>query len=121
LVAPPSLSDRFADEIKKLLANISIFESAARKAAKDVRAGRGRPRGDSVLPPEYINELARVFRKSTGLKYDASEGLFAQFVRSFLVATGRASERSSEYAVDSIKYARRLKRKNASGSALSFI
>jgi hypothetical protein len=107
--------------LNKALANLVILETAARRAASAVRTERGRPKGDSVLPPEYINELARVFLNSTGLKYDASDRLFAQFVRSFLVAIGRASDRSDEYAVDSIKYARRLKRKNASGSALSFL
>jgi hypothetical protein len=112
---------RETDELNKALANLVILETAARRATSTVRTQRGRPKGDSVLPPIYISELARVFLESTGLKYDASDGLFAQFVRSFLAAIRPSADKSDGYVVESIKYARKLARRNPSGSALSFL
>jgi hypothetical protein len=112
---------RETDELNRALTNLVILETAARRATSTVRTQRGRPKGNSVLPPIYINELARVFLESTGLKYDASDGLFAQFVRSFLAAIRPSADESDGYVVESIKYARKLARKNPSGSALSFL
>jgi hypothetical protein len=45
---------RETDELNKALANLVILETAARRAASAVRTERGRPKGDSVLPPIYI-------------------------------------------------------------------
>jgi hypothetical protein len=59
----------------------------------------------------------QVYQNNTGLTPDSGDGLFAQFVRSFLAATGQSARKSDRYVVESIKYARKLKRKSLGGSA----
>ena len=105
------------NELKKALRNLGILENAARSAARNVRIKRGRPKGDAVLPSDCINGLMQIYQNNTGLTPDSGDGLFAQFVRSFLAATGQSAGKSDRYVVESIKYARKLKRKSLGGSA----
>jgi hypothetical protein len=78
-----------ADEIKKVVASLAIFETAARRAANEAHKGRGRPKGASVLPLDYIIGLAVLYRDSTGTKPEARRKSFAGFVYAFLAAIGR--------------------------------
>ena len=54
-----------------------------------------------------------MYRKSTGLKPDTGEP-FARLVREFLTALGQGGDRSPDYVVEAIKYARKQARKNPS-------
>jgi hypothetical protein len=78
-----------ADGIKNTAANLATLKTAARQAAHDVRPGKGRPKGTSVLPPEYIIALGDLYRRSTGSKLGEDDGSFAQFVLAFLAALRR--------------------------------
>jgi hypothetical protein len=120
LVLDGGALQRETDELRKALKNLSILQTAARRAASTVRTQRGRPKGDAVLAPEYINALMEVYRNNTGLEPDPGDGLFAQFIRSFLAAVRPTADKSDNYVLESIKYARKLARKNRSGSAYGF-
>jgi hypothetical protein len=97
-----------------IVLQLSALETAACRAANNVHT-RGAPSGAGVLPPNYILELARTYRQSTGLTPDTGEP-FAQLVREFLTAIGRpkkgtGGDTSQDYAVDAIKYALKKERK----------
>ena len=78
-----------ADEIKKEVASLATLEKVARRAANEAHKGRGRPKGASVLPLDYIIGLAVLYRDSTGTKPEARRKSFAGFVYAFLAAIGR--------------------------------
>jgi hypothetical protein len=48
------------DKIEDVVANLGTLERAARRAAKDIRTVRGRPKGTEVLPPGCVPALARI-------------------------------------------------------------
>jgi hypothetical protein len=102
----------FYRKFDKALESLTELEAAANQAAaNEVHKGRGRPKGTSDLPWNYIYALAEDYRKSTGLKPGAGEGPFARFVRAFLTAIGQ-DEKSEDYVIDVIKDARIEARKN---------
>jgi hypothetical protein len=86
----PSIAPGITKEIEKMAAGLTVLERTAGKAARDVRTGRGRPKGASVLPYKYIIGLADLYRRSTGAKPRTSrQGQFVHFVGAFLTAIGR--------------------------------
>jgi hypothetical protein len=96
---------RAYEEVACMPARVKMLEMAARRAAKDMRPVRGRPKGPTVLPQFCVEALAKVYRTSTERKPGRGDGPFAQFVYEFLIATG---QRLLEYRsmVDVIKAAR---------------
>jgi hypothetical protein len=107
---------RTKDEFDKVFAGLASLETAARKATNDVRTKRGRPKGDAVLPLDFIWGLGTLYRDSTGSIPGAGEP-FVQFVHEFLAAIGRpkkctGDDTSPDYVVEAIKYARKQARKN---------
>lgn len=93
-------------QFEKLLEGLAALEAGAVRAADGAHKGRGRPRGTSVLPPDYIIALAAVYRSSTGSKPGAGDGPFAKFVMEFLTALRRNIEYES--VIDAIQDARAL-------------
>jgi hypothetical protein len=114
-----SVLTRIADEIKNVVASLATLETAAHRAAHDVRTERGRPKGTSVLPSDYIIALADLYRRSTGLKPGAGDGPFARFVGAFLTAIGRRDDILDASINDAIKDARTHSRQNPKGRGLS--
>jgi hypothetical protein len=96
---------RIADEIKQVVAGLTVLEAAARRAADDMKRAPGRPKGTAVLPTECIVGLARIYRNSTGSKPGACEGPFARFVFEFATALG-PGRIEYESVIDAIKDAR---------------
>lgn len=104
----------FHRKVEKVVESLADLEVAATQAAaNEVRKGRGRPKGTSDLPWNYIYALGWDYRKSTGLKPGRGDGPFAKFVREFLAAIGKRDEVSEDYAVDVIKNAPAQARGNA--------
>jgi hypothetical protein len=93
-------------QFEKLLEGLAALEAGAVRAADGAHKGRGRPRGTSVLPPDYIIALAAVYRSSTGSKPGAGDGPFAKFVMEFLTALRRNIEYES--VIGAIQDARAL-------------
>jgi hypothetical protein len=109
----PSAVSHSLDVVDKSIAGLLILETAARRAAANVRRQDGRPKGTSVLPPEYLVRLAMLFRSSTGTRPGAGEGPFARFVSAFLNAVGRTIADST--VIDAIKNARAQSLQQPSG------
>jgi len=84
-----SVLTRITDEMENAVASLVRLETAARRAAEMVQTAPGRPKGTSVLPPDYIIALAGVYRESTGLQPGKGDGPFARFVYKFLTALGQ--------------------------------
>jgi hypothetical protein len=80
---------RAYEEVASMPARVKKLEMAARRAAKNMRPVRGRPKGPTVLPQFCVEALAKVYRTSTERKPGRGDGPFAQFVREFLSATGQ--------------------------------
>ena len=93
-------------EFEKVVTSLAALETAAICAADGVPTRRGRPKGTAIMPRDYIEALAAVYRDKTGSKPGAGDGPFAKFVMEFLTALGR---RNIEYetVIDAIKDARR--------------
>jgi hypothetical protein len=104
-------------EFEKVVASLAALETAAIRAASNVRTGRGRPKGTAILPRNYIEALAVGYRDWTGLKPGAGDGPFARFVCKFLAALGRNIEYES--VIDAIKDARTRSLQIPSGGAPS--
>jgi hypothetical protein len=83
---------RFEDEFDKAVAGISHLEAAAERAAVDVVARPGRPKGTAILPPDFIETLAIIYQDSTLSKAGAGDGPFARFVVQFLIALSSSIE-----------------------------
>jgi hypothetical protein len=98
---------RLEDEFKKVMAGIAALETAALRAADEVRTRPGRPKGTTVLPRGYIEVLASVYQNNASEKPGAGVGPFARFVSGFLTALGR-SYITDESVIDAIKDARAL-------------
>ena len=101
------------NELNEAMAGLLTLETAARRAATNVRRRGGRPKGTAALPPECIVHLAMLFRSSTGTRPGAGEGPFARFVSAFLNAVGRAIADSA--VIDAIKDARAQSLQQPSG------
>ena len=95
--------EREFDKVTKCLA---VVEAAAVRAADDVPKTLGRLRGTAILPRDFIEALAAVYRDATGSKPGAGGGPFAKFVLEFLTALGRCNI-EYETVIEAIKDARR--------------
>ncbi len=98
------------DEFKKLVAGLVALEDAANRAAGSVRTRRGPTSGGGILPPEDMNALMAVYRR-TDQEPHLGPGLFAQFVEEFLIATGRSDNIAQDYVVEAFRYALRRERR----------
>jgi hypothetical protein len=100
-----SVLTRVFDDIENAIANLGSLERAALRAAKNMRAVRGRPKNTEILPPECVRALERIYRTRTGLRPGTGKGPFARFVYDFLTAIGQRVVKY-ESVVDMIKAAR---------------
>jgi hypothetical protein len=91
-------------EFEKVVTSLAALETAAIRAADGVPTRRGRPKGTAILPRDYIEALAALYRDTTGSKPGAGDGAFAKFVMKFLTALGRNIEYAS--VIDAIQDAR---------------
>jgi hypothetical protein len=80
---------RAYEEVVSMPARVKRLEMAARRAAKDMRPVRGRPKGTMVLPQFCVEALAKAYRTSTELTPGRGYGPFARFVYDFLIAIGQ--------------------------------
>jgi hypothetical protein len=105
-------------EFEKALESLTALHTGAVRAASGAHKGRGRPRGSAVLPPDYIDALALVYRNSTGSKPGAGDGPFAKFVQRFLSAMGRRVTKA--HVIDTIKGVRKHSLKNPASEPSPF-
>jgi hypothetical protein len=108
----------FAPKFDKAAESLTELEVAANQLADEFHKGRGRPKGTSDLPWNYVYALAENYRKSTGLKPGTGHGRFARLVREFLTAIGQGNK-SRHYVIRVIKDAHGRARKNSSKSTPS--
>jgi len=99
------LSPHVKKEFVKAFRTVAALEMGAIRAGEWAHRKRGRPKGTSVFAPEYIDDLAQLYKENTGLKPGAGHGAFANYVRTFLEAVSRSLDHDS--VVESIKAARR--------------
>jgi hypothetical protein len=104
-------------EFEKVVTSLAALETAAIRAAGDVPKRPGRPKGNAILPWDFIEALAAQYRDTTGSKPGAGDGPFAKFVMKFLSALGRNIEYES--VIDAIKDARTRSLQSPSGWAPS--
>jgi hypothetical protein len=88
-------------------AGMAALETAAFRAAGNLRKRPGRPSGTGILPPGFIIELESAYRYITGKPGGAGPGPFARFVRKFLEALGRTI--TEESVIEAIKAAKKRK------------
>jgi len=98
----PQTLVRFEDEFDKVVAGLAALETAAHCAAGDLSVKQGRPKGVSVLPWDFIETLAIIYRDNTRLRPGLGDGPFARFVWRFLTALDRGNIKY-ESLVDAIK------------------
>jgi hypothetical protein len=95
----PDFTDRhvaiFDDALADLIAGLAYLETAASRAAKQVRQKPGRPGGTGLLQQDFLISLELAYRDITGKPGGAGPGPFAQFVKKFLEAVGRTSTEQS--------------------------
>ena len=94
-----------ARKVKEVATGLNTLETAARRAARDVRRRGGRPKGTAVLLPHQIIGLADLYRRSTGVKPGGGPGPFARFACEFLRGVGHDHPVSAS-VIDAIKDAR---------------
>jgi hypothetical protein len=91
----PDFTDRhvaiFDEALSDLIAGLAYMETAASRAAEQVRPKHGRPVGTGVLQPDFIIDLELAYRDITGKPGGAGPGPFAQFLMKFLKALGRCT------------------------------
>jgi hypothetical protein len=110
---PPFTLVLIDDEFKKVIASLPALETAALRAADGIPKKDGRPKGTALLPWEFIEVLAKIYRNSTGSNPGAGDGPFARFVYAFITALSRSNV---EYlsVVDAIKDTRNQVRMRSS-------
>jgi hypothetical protein len=99
---------KFGDVVADLVAGLADLETAAFRAAEEARRPPGRPRGTSVLRPEFIFYLESVYKISTGKTGGAGRGPFVRFVMKFLEALSRKTEEQT--VIKAIKAGRRTRK-----------
>jgi hypothetical protein len=95
-------------EFDKVVAGLVALETAAFRAAEQVRKRHGRPKGTGFLPYDCIICLESVYRDITG-KRAGVPGRFAQFVGAFFTAVGHKTEQRR--IDEAIKYVRKCEKK----------
>ena len=88
-----------------LVAGLADLETAASRAAEQVRQKPGRPRGTGVLQQDFIIALELAYRDITGEPGGAGPGPFAKFLTKFFDALGSA--RGKESVIEAIKAAKK--------------
>lgn len=95
----PNFDDRhepiFHEVLADLIAGLADLETAAFRAAEQVRQKPGRPRGTGVLQQDFIIALERTYRDITGTPGGAGPGPFAEFIKRFFDALGSARAEDS--------------------------
>lgn len=69
-----------------------------------MRTAHGRPKGTGVVPNEFVEALAAVYRHTTDVKPRSGDGDFAKFVCAVLDALGRYNDAEDESAAGTLKY-----------------
>jgi integrase len=96
-----------ADDLRGSFERLRLLRDIVREAERRVRPPPGRPIGPSVHPHwDVLVGLARLFRRTTGMKPTASNGKFAKFAYECLRALGR-NQMKYETLLAGIKMARR--------------
>jgi hypothetical protein len=98
---------KFHEVLADVIAGLADLETAASRAAEQVRQKPGRPRGTGVLQHDFIVGLESAYRDITGKRGGAGPGPFAQFVTKFLQALERPSTEQS--VIKAIKAAKKRK------------
>jgi hypothetical protein len=81
---------KILDELSEAASDIRKLEMAASRAAANARSKPGRPNsGSTILPSDYIVNLAKLYSGATGRVPGAGEGPFGFFLIEFLNAVGR--------------------------------
>jgi hypothetical protein len=92
LKADPRAANKIVDELDEGLERVRKLEMAASAAAANTLSKPGRPNsGSTILPSDYIVNLARLYRGATGRVPGAGEGPFGFFLIEFLNAIGRGN------------------------------
>jgi hypothetical protein len=82
----------FERPFQKQVSVLATLAEAARRAANEVQAPDGRPKGTRVFGNKFIVALAAIYRFTTGDKPGAGDGFFAKFVCAVLEALGRYND-----------------------------
>jgi hypothetical protein len=94
----------FEHAFRKEVAVLASLAEAADRAAKDVPAADGRPKGTRVFGKKFIVALAAVYRFTTREKPGAGDGPFAKFVCAVLDALGLYNDAEGERMADKLTY-----------------
>jgi len=97
--------DIFEDALADLIAGLAYMETAASRAAEQVRQKPGRPGGTGVLQHDIVIMLEAAYQNITGRRGGAGPGPFAQFVTKFLEGLGRTITQQS--VIEAIKAAKK--------------
>jgi hypothetical protein len=106
--------NKFDNVVADAVAGLAALETAAFRAAGQVRQRPGRPGGTSVLQHDFILGLESTYRDITGKVGGAGPGPFVQFVKKFLEALGRESTEQS--VIQAIKAAKKREEKDPATS-----
>jgi len=98
---------RFDEMVAGVITGLADLETAASRAAEQIRQKPGRPRETGYLSPEFIIALESAYRYITGKRGGAGAGPFAQFVKKFLEAEG--STITLQSVIEAIKTAKKRK------------
>ena len=85
----------FDEVVAGVVAGLADLETAASRAAEQVRQKPGRPGGTGVLQHDLIINLESTYRDITGKPGRVGPGPFAQFLQKFLEAVGCKSNEGS--------------------------
>jgi hypothetical protein len=98
---------RFDEVVAGVITGLADLETAASRAAEQVRQKPGRPRETGYLSPKFIIALESAYRYITGKRGGAGAGPFAQFVKKFLEA--QKSTITLQSVIEAIKTAKKRK------------
>ena len=98
---------KFETKFDKVVAGLADLETAAFRAAEQVRQKLGRPRGTGVLQQDFIIALELAYRDITGKPGGAGPGPFAKFIMRFFAALGSA--RAEDSVIKAIQAAKKRK------------
>ena len=96
---------KFDKVVADMVAGLADLETAASRAAEQVRQKPGRPGGTGVLQHDFIVSLEYAYQGITGKRGGAGPGPFAQLVIKFLQALQRSNAEQS--VIEAIKAAKK--------------
>src|SRR5262249_28676762 len=94
----------FERPFQKQVSVLATLAEAARRAANEVQAPDGRPKGTRVFGNKFIVALAAIYRFTTGDKPGAGDGFFAKFVCAVLEALGRYNDAEDGKVAGTLTY-----------------